>query len=116
MFAAIPPGDIVAVWVSRPDTLDYARHRIIDLRTPRTAALRVSDPGDPRLARLLVATHARWLVLERDDSFLARSRATTLRAAVCSRPYPWCGDSLDALAASHRVAMQDAGVLVISLR
>lgn len=37
LLAGVPPGATVVVWVTRPETLDYARHRIIDLRVPRLA-------------------------------------------------------------------------------
>jgi hypothetical protein len=80
----VPPGDTVAVWVSRPELLDYARHRLIDLRTPRVARWRES--GD-RLARLVEAAHAHWLLLEDDvpvalEDIAQHSRSTAIFAGV----------------------------------
>ncbi|MGE5184462.1 MAG: hypothetical protein ACM31C_20470 [Acidobacteriota bacterium] len=62
LLAPVPRDAIVAVWVTRPELLDYAANRIVDLRTPRVAKLR--DPD--RFAELVSASHARWLLLEDD--------------------------------------------------
>jgi hypothetical protein len=114
-FAAIPPGDTVAVWVSRPEALDYARHRIVDLRTPRAARLRVPDASDTRLDKLLTASHARWLVLEADDQRVARGNASGLYAFLCWRAFDWCADSLEVLVQRHRVVAEQGGVRVLAL-
>jgi hypothetical protein len=62
--AAVPTGATVAVWVTRPEQLDYRAHRIVDLRTPRWAHLR-KRPDE--LAALIAKTGADYLVVERDD-------------------------------------------------
>ncbi len=64
----VPDGATVAVWVGRPELLDYRRHRIVDLRTPHTAALHGS------LDKLITATGAGWLLVERDDTDVATDR------------------------------------------
>ncbi len=68
LLGRVPDGATVAVWVGRPELLDYRRHRIVDLRTPHTAALRGS------LDKLITATGASWLLVERDDTDLAADR------------------------------------------
>jgi hypothetical protein len=72
----VPREDAIAVWVARPELLDYARHRIVDVRTPRAARDR------NRVAQLVVATHARWLLVEDDvppalDTFAKQHQAVT---------------------------------------
>jgi hypothetical protein len=62
--AAVPAGATVAVWVARPEQLDYRAHRIVDLRTPRWAHLR-KRPDE--LAALIAKSGADYLVVERDD-------------------------------------------------
>jgi hypothetical protein len=56
----VPSHEAIAVWVARPELLDYARHRIIDVRTPRAARDR------DRVGQLVEATHAHWLLVEDD--------------------------------------------------
>ncbi len=72
LLARVPAGERVAVWVSRPEQLDYTRHDIIDLRTPLAARSK-------KLEKLLTASRARWLLLDPENrsSFakvLAQSR------------------------------------------
>lgn len=86
----VPSGETVAVWVARPELLDYARLRVIDLRTPRIARLRES--GD-RLARLVTASRARWLLVEDDVPVV-----------------------LDALANEHRTAAAIGATRLVDLR
>jgi hypothetical protein len=115
-FASIPHADTVAVWLARPETLDYAQHHIVDLRTPRSARLRVPGADDRRFERLLTASHARWLVFEADDAFRDRARDSGLYALLCARDFPWCADSLEAVALHHRVVAEHDGVQVLDLR
>jgi hypothetical protein len=76
LLARVPRGQRVAVWVTQPELLDYARHAIIDLRTPRAAK-------SGKLDRLLAATRADWLVVEgHGDPRLEKLLAT--RAPVAS--------------------------------
>lgn len=100
-------GEIVAVWVARPELLDYAQHRIVDLRTPRVAPLRFTD----RFARLVEASRARWLLVERDDAVSERSWLDRLR---CNAGQP-CSDELEALVLRHRLVAQRDGVRLVEL-
>jgi hypothetical protein len=54
----LPHGDTVAVWIARPDLLDYTHVHIVDVRTPRAAR----DPA--ALQRLVTGCGARWLLVE----------------------------------------------------
>src|SRR5205814_2598432 len=76
LLAAVPPGATVAVWVAAPEQLDYARHRIVDLRTPTGARLRRHrwDAQRSRLEPLLAQLSAGYLLLESDDARLQRAR------------------------------------------
>lgn len=111
LLASIPAGDTVAVWVTRPELLDYTRHRIFDLRTPRIAPLRDSE----RFDQLLAATHARWLLVERDDAYFARVRASALYGLLCPRGTASCSDSLERLFLDRPSVAQSGDVRVIAL-
>jgi hypothetical protein len=115
ILAAVPAGERVAVWVQRPDTLDYARHDIVDLRTPRSARLRATEAADTHLDRLVAASRAHWLLVEPDDSVKQRANDSTLYAALCWHAFPWCSDSLDALAFRHHVVAERDGAQLIAL-
>lgn len=54
----VPRDARVVVWVSAPETLDYARHQIIDLRVPRLAQQPL------RLSTVIAGTRADYLVIE----------------------------------------------------
>lgn len=95
LLAHVPAGATVAVWVNQPETLDFARHRIVDLRGPRVARLR----DDPGLARLVDGTRADFLMIEDDH-----------RDLVSSAP-----DALAAFALRHPVAATKAQVRVVDL-
>jgi len=84
----VPAGAVVAVWVARPERLDYgAAFRIIDLRTPRAAWIRAGLPWAPagRVEALLAGLGAHLLLLEADDRAPARwafaARYTTVAEA-----------------------------------
>ena len=115
LLSAVPAGERVAVWVQRPDTLDYAQHDLVDLRTPRGAQLRMADAADTHLDRLAAASRARWLLVEPDDSVKQRANGSTLYAVLCWHAFPWCADSLDALAFRHRVVAERDGVRLMAL-
>lgn len=83
----VPAGDRVAVWVGRPELLDYARFQIIDLRAPRAAR------DTSAIGRLVTASDARWLLLEDEAPAV-----------------------LDTLAHGHRVTATVDGVTLIDLR
>lgn len=112
-----PAGATVALWVTRPERLDYARHHFVDLRTPRGARLRVHrwDTHTSRLAQLLAATHAQYLLLETDDRATERIHKSWLERFVCTTWTPACADDLEALALEHPVVASDRGVRLIDL-
>ncbi len=58
LLANVPHGSTVIVWVTRPETLDYARHRIIDLRVPRLAQ------RPQHVLTVIAGTHANYLLIE----------------------------------------------------
>ena len=55
---AVPGDALVALWVPEPGRIDHARHRVVDLRTPRVAA---------RADRALSMLHPRYLLLAPED-------------------------------------------------
>ena len=91
----LPPGATVAVWVLRPDRLDYsAPLRLFDLRTPRAAWLR-GPSWPPDRAPL--------------DDFLALAGADYLLLEEAA-------PGLEAVARRHPVIAQTGGVRLIDLR
>ncbi|MEJ7598274.1 MAG: hypothetical protein WKG01_10220 [Kofleriaceae bacterium] len=112
----VPAGARVAIWIARPERLAYGDHEIIDLRTPRTARLRVHRFGahPSRLAQLVAATGARYLLLEADDRHLARMADADYRRA-CAKRSAACDDDLEALAARGRVLAIAPGLRLVEL-
>lgn len=100
--ASVPLGARVAVWVASPEKLDYEQFDIVDLRTPRIAPLRKHDfaPHDSRLATLVAATHADYLLVEGDDRVAERAQKNLTYRILCTPSFavPSCADDLDALA------------------
>lgn len=113
VMAAIPAGDTVAVWVARPELLDLARNHIVDLRTPRIAALR--DANDDRFDRVVTGSRARWLVVERDDYLRRRDNASFLYRLACPRLTAACADRLEAYVVRGPRVASAGGVDVIAL-
>ncbi len=118
LLARVPPGSVVALWVTRPERLDYAAHRLIDLRTPRAAHLRVHrfDAHTSRLSELLTAIAADYLLLEEDDRLAERIRGSWLVRFVCASWSPACADDLEVLALQHPIVASEGGVRLIDLR
>lgn len=121
LLARVPAGDRVAVWVSRPELLDYAHHRIIDLRTPRGVLLRVHswEPRTPsKLDRLVAASHARWLLVEDDDAYMGRAQKSWLYSLSCPRAEhrsAVCRDTLEALADRAPTVASSGNVRLVRL-
>lgn len=116
VLAGAPRGSTVAVWVSEPERLDYARYRIYDLRTPAGARLRgIGARRGPRLADVLSAVSASYLLLEADDARVPQVRRDVIVRLVCDAWPAGCTDELDDLARRHRVVAQRAGVQLIEL-
>jgi hypothetical protein len=118
LLASVPPGATVAVWVTEPERLDYARHRIIDLRTPAGARLRVHrwDDHPSKLEALLAALSASFVLVEGDDARVQRTQADLLYRLVCQVPRPICADDLEALAQHHRVVARRDNLALVELR
>jgi hypothetical protein len=95
LLARVPAGATVAVWVNRPETLDVARHRIVDLRGPRVARLR----GTSGFAPFVAGTRAEYLLIEDDHLTLAHGAV----------------DELAALAQRHAVAASSAQIRLVDL-
>lgn len=114
----VPRGSTVALWVTRPERLDYAAHEFVDLRTPRGARLRVHRwaAHTSKLAQLIEASGAEFLLLEEDDRLAERIRGSWLVRFVCTSWKPACADDLEVLALDHHILASDGGVRLIDLR
>jgi len=118
LLASVPPGATVAVWVAEPERLDYARHRIVDLRTPGGARLREfrwpahASPFVPLLAQLPAA----FLLIEADDAHVQRVQTDLLYRFVCQPERPICADDLEAIAQGHPIAAQRDNLRLVDLR
>ena len=118
LLASVPPGATVAVWVADPERLDYARHRIVDLRTPAGARLREfrwAAHASP-LAPLLAQLPAAFLLIEADDAHVQRVQTDLLYRFVCQTARPICADDLEAIAQSHPIAAQRDNLRLVDLR
>lgn len=118
LLAGVPPGATVAAWVGEPERLDYARHRIVDLRAPATARLRDHRwlPHPSTAAPLLAALAADYLLIEADDARVLRTQTDVLYRWLCPTWQPICDDDLEAVARDHRVVTERAGVRLVDLR
>jgi hypothetical protein len=118
LLAKVPPDVIVAVWVSAPEQLDYASHRIIDLRVPVVARMRRhrSDSQRSQLEPLLAQLSAGFLLLEGDDLRLQRARNNLVYGAVCRTALAICADDLEVIAFDHRVVARRDNLELIELR
>ena len=120
LLAQVPVGATVAVWVAEPERLDYADHRIIDLRTPAGARLRADrwDVGagqGKQLEALLAALPASFLLIEDGDAH-ARGVATALLHRLACRTRPAvCADDLAAIAERHRIVAQRGALRLVEL-
>jgi hypothetical protein len=76
LLAQVPAGATIAIWIARPERLDYAHHQIIDLRTPRVAPLR----GKAQLTDLATAARVQYLLVELDDRRITADDLAALAA------------------------------------
>jgi len=118
VLATVPAGDRIAVWVTRPELLDYARYKVIDLRTPRAAKLRDPIGSDSRLRRLVHASRARWLLFEVDEGYHNRRPGSRLHELLCPRGSreDWCTDALERIMRDHPVVASQHGIALFELR
>lgn len=122
LLRAVPPGARVATWVGRPERLPYAAGwDFVDLRTPRIARLRVHrwTTHPARLAQLVAATGADYLLLERDDARARRIHRDLTHRLACAAPHgtiPACADDLESLALAHPVVAELGGLVLLRLR
>jgi hypothetical protein len=127
LLASVPTGATVAVWVIEPERLDYADHRIIDLRTPAGARLRGDhwsrDPANLRsstgaaLEAVLAALPTSFLLIEDRDA-RAQSRGPTsalFHRLACQTLPAVCADDLEAIARRHRTIAQHGPVRLVEL-
>lgn len=118
LLARVPPGAVVAVWIAQPERLDYARHRVIDLRTPAVARLREHRWVDhaSKLAPMLAALSASYLLLEDDDARVQRIQSDVVYRLLCQPPRPICADDLEAIALGHPVIERRDHLQLVDLR
>jgi len=122
LLAAVPAGATIAVWVSSPEQLDYARHHIIDLRTPIGARLRRHRWGShaSRLESLVGAVSASYLLLEADAARTQRAQASWFYRQMCRGPRPsapvTCADDLEVIALRHPVVARRDNLQLVDLR
>jgi hypothetical protein len=117
LLAGVPAGATVAIWVAEPERLDYARHRIVDLRTPAAARLRDHSWAShaSTAAPLLDALAADYLLIEADDARMLRTHTDLFYRWLCRSWQPLCDDDLEAIARDHRVVAERAGVQLVDL-
>lgn len=117
LLARVPEGATVAVWVARPELLDYSAHRIIDLRTPRTAALRRSrwPGGRSQLEELVKRVNATYLLIEADHELVRRTQLDPVQRTYCAIPREECADTLEVLAWHFRRVATDDGTMLLDL-
>jgi hypothetical protein len=116
LLARVPRGATVAVWVTAADQLDYAHHRIVDLRTPAGARLRQHRNGSARLDSLLIQLSAQFLLVDRDDANVLRGQTSILYRWLCPAPIAPCADELETLAFEHPVVARRGNALLVDLR
>lgn len=99
----------IAVWVARPELLDYASRRIYDLRTPR---------GALRRAAVLRALDPDYLLVEDDHLPAERARRDLWFRLACPEgaSAPYCLDDLQSLVSRGAVVATEGTVSLVRLR
>lgn len=100
---ALAPQAPLAVWVVRPERLDYKRHAIIDLRVPRISRER-ARPWQPEKAdgviRVLRAAKLHYLLIEDDGAAQRYADENPVAAVMCG---DHCVDPLERMLSSQRL-------------
>lgn len=109
VLASAPAGATVAVWVARPERLDYRAHRILDLRTPRSAARRTA---------ILRTLRPEFLLVEDDHLPAERARRDLWFRLAClpSSMEAFCLDDFQTLVQTSREVAFDGRVRLVRLR
>jgi hypothetical protein len=117
LLARVPTGATVAVWVSEPERLDYARLRIIDLRTPAGARLRSFrwEAHASKLESLLAELGAGFLLVEADHARVLRTQSDLLYRLLCPAMAELCADDLESIALRHREIADRDDVTLVAL-
>jgi len=118
LLASVPPEATVAIWIAEPERLDYARHRIIDLRTPIGGRLREFRwaAHSSSAAPLLTQLSASFLLIEADDAHVQRTQTDVLYRFACRTEPPICADDLEAIALHHPVVARRDNLQLVDLR
>jgi len=116
LLARVPRGATVAIWVTAPDRIDYADHRIVDLRTPSGARLRRQPTSHQAIDALLIQLSAQFLMIEPDDPGARRRRTSLLYRWWCAAPAAPCADDLEALVLEHPAIARQGSVTLVDLR
>ncbi len=98
LLANLPSDALIAVSVARPELLDHAAHRLVDVRGPRTMA---------RRAAVLRALRPAYLLVEDDHLPAERARRDLFYRLACpsGADLPYCADAAWAAGASDVAAL-----------
>jgi len=114
----IPAGQRVAVWVIRPELLDYTRHEIFDLRTPRVTRLRATTTtGKSKLGELLHRLGVRYVLIESDHRPLERAQRDLVYRFACGVGHQpaLCADDLEATGLGEGLIASSQNVRLVAL-
>lgn len=113
---ALVPGARVAIWVVRPEQIDYANHAIVDLRVPRLARRR-ARPWQPdnvdSIIKVLRAMRLRYLLVEDDGAAQRYPEENPVADALCGEH---CVDALARLLATQRLLGSAGATRLYELR
>lgn len=115
LLALVPRGS-VAVWVVRPERLDYSHHTLLDLRVPRLWRQR-ARPWEPERAdgvvRVLRAAKLRYLLIEDDGAAQRYAEENPLARVLCDEQ---CLDPLARMLAGQRLLATSGATRLYELR
>lgn len=107
LLASVPSDAVIAVSVARPELLDYAAHRFVDVRGPRTMA---------RRATILRALRPAYLLVEDDHLPAERARRDLFYRLACpiGADLPYCADAVWATNATEVAALASVRLVRLS--